>query len=86
MLRKLEGRYSQRVKRALSARGRRMARARWAKWRAEAANRPEPEPKMQRYYPLEYGVRVKATGETHFRELVSVRQAAKALGMILKYY
>ena len=85
MLLKFQGRYSQRVKRALSARGRRMARARWAKWRAETASRPEPEPRMKRYYPLEYGVRVKATGETHFRDLVSVRQAARALGLIVKF-
>jgi hypothetical protein len=63
-----------------------MARVRWAKWRAHAANRPEPEPKMQRWHRFEYGVRDKRTGETHFRDLVSVRQAAKALGLILKYY
>jgi len=40
---------------------------------------------MVRYYPLEFGVRVKATGETHFTDLKSVRHAAKALGLILKY-
>lgn len=62
-----------------------MAKARWDKWKLEESNRPEPEPAMQRYYPLEFGVRVKATGETHFHDLVSVRHAAKALGLILKY-
>ena len=45
----------------------------------------EREPKFERYFPLEFGVRVKMTGETHFRDLVSVRHAAKALGLILKY-
>jgi hypothetical protein len=40
---------------------------------------------MQRYFPLEYGVRVKGTGEIHWRDLASVRQAAKALGLILKF-
>jgi hypothetical protein len=45
----------------------------------------EPEPRFERYYPLEFGVRVKATGETHFVDLKSVRHAAKAIGLILKY-
>ena len=46
----------------------------------------EREPRMQRYYPLEFGVRVKATGETYFVDLKSGRHAAKALGLILKYF
>ena len=86
MLRELQGRYSQRVRRALSARGRRMARARWAKWRPNAAARPEPEPQMRRWHRFEYGVRDKLSGESAWRDLVSVRQAAKALGLILKHY
>ena len=86
MLRNFQGVYSQRVKRALSARGRRMARARWSKWRADSANRPEPEPRMERWCRFEFGVRDKLNGEMHFRDLVSVRQAAKALGLILKFY
>ena len=44
-----------------------------------------PEPKLVRAYPLEFGVRVKATGETHFVDLKSARHAAKALGLILKF-
>ena len=44
-----------------------------------------PEPKFKRAYPLEFGVRVKATGETHFADLKSVRHVAKALGLILKF-
>ena len=45
----------------------------------------EPEPKFERYYRFEFGVRDKLTGETHFVDLKSVRHAAKALGLILKY-
>lgn len=41
---------------------------------------------MQRAYRFEFGVRDKATGETHFVDLKSVRHAAKALGLILKFY
>jgi hypothetical protein len=41
---------------------------------------------MQRWHRFQYGVRDKVTGETHFRDLVSVRQAAKALSLILKHY
>lgn len=62
-----------------------MARARWAKWRATAHLRPAPEPRMERYYPLEFGVRVKATGETHWADLRSARHAARALGLVLKH-
>ena len=62
-----------------------MANARWAKWRADAANRPEPEPKMVRWHRFEYGVRDKQTGETHWRDLISVRQASRAIGLIIKY-
>ncbi len=44
-----------------------------------------PEPKFVRTYPLEFGIRNKATGETAWHDLVSVRHAAKALGLILKF-
>jgi hypothetical protein len=63
-----------------------MARARWARWRLDPANHPEGEPKMVRWHRFEYGVRDKRTGEEHWRDLVSVRQASKALGLIRKYY
>lgn len=85
MLRTPQGRYSQRLKRDLSTRGRRMAKARWDKWRAEATKRPEPEPKMVRWHRFEYGVRDKLTGEAHWRDLTSIRQAKEALGLILKF-
>lgn len=66
-----------------------LARMRAAKARKReemaAAGLLEREPKMVRWHRFEYGVRDKQTGEVHFRDLVSVRQAAKALGLILKY-
>ena len=40
---------------------------------------------MVRWHRFEYGIRDTVTGETHFRPLVSGRQAAKAIGLILKY-
>lgn len=55
------------------------------KRQARLADGWRPEPKLERYYPLEFGVRVKSTGETHFVDLRSVRHAAKALGLILKF-
>ena len=45
----------------------------------------EPKLKPVRAYRFEFGVRNKATGETHFVDLKSVRHAAKALGLILKF-
>jgi hypothetical protein len=45
-----------------------------------------PEPKMVRWFPLELGVRDKRTGETAWVDLRSVRDAAKRLRIVLKYY
>lgn len=45
----------------------------------------EREPKMVRWHRFEYGVRDKMSGETHWRDLTSIRQAAKALGLIMKF-
>ena len=43
------------------------------------------EPKLERWHRFEFGVRDKLTGETQFVDLKSVRHAAKALGLILKF-
>jgi hypothetical protein len=86
MLREIKGRYSQRVKWALSARGRRMAKARWSKWRRDAANRPEPEPRMERWFPLEFGVRDKRSGESCWLDLRSLRDVMRRLSVLLRYY
>ncbi|MDE2102327.1 MAG: hypothetical protein KGL39_34090 [Patescibacteria group bacterium] len=45
----------------------------------------EDEPKLERWHRFEFGVRDRLTGETHFVVLKSVRHAAKALGLVLKY-
>lgn len=68
---------------------RQLAQMRSAKERKRLARLADgwtPEPKMKRYYPFEFGVRVKATGESHFTDLRSSRHAAKALCLILKYF
>ena len=65
-----------------------------ANWRAAKARKRQAaidagwraEPKMERWHRFEFGVRDKTTGEMHFVDLKSVRHAAKALGLILKYY
>ena len=44
-----------------------------------------PEPKMERAYRFEIGIRNKLTGETCFVDLKSGRQANKIAGLILKY-
>lgn len=63
-----------------------MAKARWAKWNAEAHLRPEPEPKLTRYFPLEIGIRDKRTKEVAWTDFRSVRDATKRLAVIQKNY
>lgn len=50
------------------------------------ANLTLREPKLVRFYPIELGVRDKLTGDTAFVDLKSVRDAAKRLGIVLKFY
>lgn len=58
-----------------------------AKARKRLDNPPaDPEPKMVRYYPFEFGCRHKASGEVAWHDLVSVRHAAAALGLVLKAF
>jgi len=45
----------------------------------------EREPKLERWFRFEFGVRDKRTGEQAWHDLKSARHAAKALGLILKY-
>ena len=45
----------------------------------------EREPKLERWFRFELAVRDKRTGETAWHDLVSVRHASKALGLILKF-
>ena len=69
---------------------RKMATLRAAKQRQRQARIEaglmEREPKMVLWNRFQYGVRDKVNGEVQWRDLVSVRQAAKALGLIKKYY
>ena len=85
MLCEYKARYRRKLAKKLSERGRRMAKLRWEKWRASAHERPEPEPKMHRWYRFEFGVKDKLTGEVEWHDLVSVRHARIALGLILRY-
>ena len=67
---------------------RKMATLRAAKQRQRQARIEaglmEREPKMVLWNRFQYGVRDKVNGEVEWRDLVSVRQAAKALGLIKK--
>jgi hypothetical protein len=65
---------------------RKLANMRAAKERKRLENPIEREPKMIPWYRFEFGVRDKRTGETAWHDLVSVRHAAKALGLVLKYF
>lgn len=65
---------------------RKMAAMRAAKARKRLARGArQEEPKMERWYPLEFGVRDTRTGEVAWHPLRSVRHSAKALGLVLKY-
>jgi hypothetical protein len=44
-----------------------------------------PEPKFERAYRFEIGIRNKDTGEACFVDLKSGRQAHKIAGLVLKY-
>jgi hypothetical protein len=63
-----------------------MANARWDRWRANVASRPEPEPKMERWYQFQYAIRDKLSGEEAWRDLVSLRQMTAAARLVLKHY
>ena len=65
---------------------RKMANMRAAKERKRLANPPEREPELIRWFPLELGVRDKRTGEVAWIDLKSVRDAARRLSVIMKYY
>lgn len=84
MLRDWKGPYSRKLARQLSERGRRMANARWTKERLKT--KPEPEPKMERWFPLEIGFRDKATGELAWTDFRSVRQVIKSASLIQNLY
>ena len=60
-----------------------MARARWDRYHATS---PEREPKMERWYPLELGLRDKATGEMAWVDFRGLRDAGRRLAAVRKHY
>ena len=65
---------------------RKLANMRAAKERKRLENPPEREPKLVRWFPLEFGVRDKRTGETVWMDLRSTRDVAKRVAVVVKYY
>jgi len=69
---------------------RKMANMRAAKERLRlargAAGLLEREPKMQRWFPLELGLRDKTTGEVAWVDLRSIRDAARRIAVVQKFY
>lgn len=57
-----------------------------AKERKRLANPAEREPKLVRWFPLELGLRDKRSGEVAWVDFRSVRDAAKRLAVVQKYY
>lgn len=65
---------------------RKMAAMRAAKERKRLERgQVESEPKMERWFRFEFGVRDKTNGEVGRHDPVSIRHAAKALGLIMKH-
>jgi hypothetical protein len=65
---------------------RQLAQMRAEKERKRLANATEREPQMKRWHRYEYAVRDKQTGDTAWADIVSVRNASKAISLILKHY
>lgn len=57
-----------------------------ARERKRLANPIEREPKFTRYHPLQLGVRDKRTGETAWVDFTSVRDAARRLSVVQRFY
>jgi hypothetical protein len=45
-----------------------------------------PEPRMERWYPMELGLRDKATGETAWVDFRSLRDALCRLAVVRRFY
>lgn len=63
----------------------RAAKARLRQERGEAGLL-EREPKLERWFPLELGLRDKRTGEVAWTDFRSIRDAARRLAVVQKYY
>ena len=64
----------------------RMAAMRAAKERKRLANPVEREPRRERFYPLELGVRDTRSGEMAWVPFRSVRDAARRLAVVRREY
>lgn len=51
-----------------------------------AAGLLEREPKMERWFPLELGLRDKISGEVAWTDLRSIRDSARRIAVVLKFY
>lgn len=66
---------------------RKMATWRSAKERKRLARGPvEDEPRMEKYYPFEIGIRVKATGDFGWTNLKSARFAQRLASNLLQHF
>lgn len=65
---------------------RRMAAMRAAKERKRLANPIEPEPRMERWFPLQLGLRDKRTCETAWVDFVSILDAVRRLRVVRAEY
>lgn len=65
---------------------RKMAAMRAAKARKRSANQVEREPRMERWYPLELGLRDRRTGETAWVPFRSIRDAIRRLSVARNEY
>ena len=63
-----------------------LARMREAKARKRMFSAPEREPRLVRWFPLEFGVRDKATGEIAWNDLRSARDVFRRVTVLLKHY
>lgn len=64
---------------------RKMAAMRAAKERKRLQNPSDREPDLLKYFPFEFGIREKSTGETAFRDFVSVRDSTRRLSALRRY-
>jgi hypothetical protein len=80
MIRRSQSRFLLRNRKARHERMlRKMSAMRSAKARKRLENPPEHEPKMQRWFPLELGLRDRQSGEIAWVPFVSIRDAARRL-------
>lgn len=63
-----------------------LANMRAAKERKRLENPMEREPKLVRWFPLEFGVRDKRNEDTVWMDLKSTRDVAKRIAVLLKHY